>query len=309
MNNSTPVSRIPQPASRFKKVAVLMGGPSAEAEVSLRSGAAVSGALRAAGYAVDEVNPRDGELHFAADVEAVFIALHGAFGEDGVVQQKLCAMGMPYIGSGAEASRKSLDKLQSKQVFTAAGIPTAAYEVLTAPAPHALPLPLVVKPASEGSSIGLHCVRHEADWDAALRDALAHGNPVLVEKYIPGRELTVGLLGEDALPVVEIRAPDGWYDYGAKYTKGRTEYLVPAPLTAEQTARCQELGRRVFHALGCRDLGRVDLRLTPEDELFVLEMNTIPGFTETSLLPKAAAAAGVGFVELCDRIMQRAAVH
>ncbi|MCX7007672.1 MAG: D-alanine--D-alanine ligase [Kiritimatiellaeota bacterium] len=294
---------------KFKKVAVLMGGPSAEAEVSLRSGAAISKALRMAGYSVDEVNPKDGVLKFAADVEAVFIALHGAFGEDGVVQQKLCAMNMPYIGSGAEASRKSLDKLASKRVFAEAKIPTAAYEVLTAPGPHKLPLPLVVKPASEGSSIGLHCVRHEGDWDAAARDALAHGNPVLVEKYIPGRELTVGILGEDALPVVEICAPDGWYDYGAKYTKGRTEYHVPAALTAEQTARCQELGRHVFRALGCRDLGRVDLRLTPDNELFVLEMNTIPGFTETSLLPKAAAAAGINFVELCDRIMQRASVH
>ncbi len=294
---------------KFKKVAVLMGGPSAEAEVSLRSGAAVAGALRVAGYAVDEVNPKTGKLKFAADVEAVFIALHGAFGEDGVVQQQLCALKMPYIGSGAEASRRSLDKLLSKRVFEAAGIPTAEYEVLTAPGPHRLPLPLVIKPASEGSSIGLHCVRRKANWDEALRDALAHGNPVLVEKYIPGRELTVGLLGEDPLPVVEIRAPQGWYDYRAKYTKGCTEYLVPAPLTAKQTARAQELAQRVFHALGCRDLGRVDLRLTPGNQLFVLEMNTIPGFTETSLLPKAAAAAGISFVELCDRIMRRASVH
>ncbi len=286
-----------------------MGGPSAEAPVSLRSGAAIAKALRTAGYTVDEVDPKDGALTFAADVEAVFIALHGAFGEDGVVQQKLGAMNMPYIGSGPEASRKSLDKLASKRVFAAEEIPTPDYEVLTAPGPHTLPLPLVVKPASEGSSIGLHCVRQEAAWDGALRAALAHGNPVLVETYIPGRELTVGLLGEEALPVVEIRAPDGWYDYGAKYTQGRTDYLVPAPLTAEQTARAQALGRRVFQALGCRDLGRVDLRLTPADELFVLEMNTIPGFTETSLLPKAAAAAGINFVELCDRIMQRASVH
>ena len=294
---------------KFKKVAVLMGGPSAEAEVSLRSGAAIAGALRTAGYIVDEVNPQDGELKFAADVEAVFIALHGAFGEDGVVQGKLRALNMPYIGSGAEASRRSLDKLESKRVFVAEKIPTPDFEVLTAPTAHQLPLPLVVKPASEGSSIGLHCVRNEADWDGALRDALAHGNPVLVEKYIPGRELTVGILGDEALPVVEIRAPDGWYDFGAKYTKGRTEYLVPAPLTAEQTARAQELGLRVFRALGCRDLGRVDVRLSPEGEMFVLEMNTIPGFTETSLLPKAAAAAGISFVELCDRIMQRASVH
>jgi D-alanine-D-alanine ligase len=296
-------------ARKFKKVAVLMGGPSAEAEVSLRSGAAIAKALRSADYLVEEVNPQEGELKFAGDVEAVFIALHGTFGEDGAVQRRLRALNLPYIGSGAEASRKSFDKLESKRVFAAAQIPTPDYEVLTALRPHTLPLPLVVKPASEGSSIGLHCVRHESDWERALRDALAHGNPVLVEKYIPGRELTVGLLGEEALPVVEIRAPDGWYDYGAKYTKGLTEYLVPAPLTAEQAARAQDLARRVFQALDCRDLGRVDLRLSPENELFVLEMNTIPGFTETSLLPKAAAAAGINFVELCDRIMRRASVH
>lgn len=294
---------------KFKKVAVLMGGPSAEREVSLRSGAAIARGLCEAGYVVDTVDPQDGALRFAPDVEAVFVALHGAFGEDGEVQGKLRALRMPYTGSGVEASRKSLDKLSSKRVFIEGGIPTAEFEVLTAVAPHRLPLPLVVKPASEGSSIGLHCVRTEADWNAALADALQHGSPVLAEKYIPGRELTVGLLGMEALPVVEIRAPDGWYDYRAKYSKGRTEYLVPAPLTAEQTARCQELALRVFCALGCCDLGRVDMRLTPAGELFVLEMNTIPGFTETSLLPKAAQAAGISFAALCDRIMQRAAVH
>jgi D-alanine-D-alanine ligase len=293
---------------KFKKVAVLMGGPSAEREVSLRSGAAVARGLREAGYVVDEVDARDGELKFAADVEAVFVALHGAFGEDGVVQAKLRDMNMPYTGSGAEASRCSFDKLLSKQMFAKAGIPTPEYEVVTTATTHRLPLPVVVKPAQQGSSIGLHFVREEAEWEAALADALRYG-PALVERFIPGRELTVGLLGDDALPVVEIRAPDGWYDYGAKYTKGRTEYLVPAPLTPEQTVCAQELARRVFLVLGCRDLGRVDIRLTPAGEMSVLEMNTIPGFTETSLLPKAAQALGLGFAALCDRIMQRATVH
>ena len=293
---------------KFNKVAVLMGGPSAERAVSLRSGAAVARGLREAGYSVDEVDPQDGALQFASDIEAVFVALHGAYGEDGVVQEKLRALNMPYTGSGAEASRKAFDKLLSKGVFVAAKIPTPDYEVVTGPAAHRLPLPVVVKPACQGSSIGLHCVRVEADWNAALCDALQHGT-ALVERYVSGRELTVGLLGEAALPVVEVRAPDGWYDYGAKYTAGRTEYVVPAPLLPEQTKRCQDLARRVFQALGCCDLGRVDMRLTPEGKLFVLEMNTIPGFTETSLLPKAAAATGIGFAALCDRIMRRAAVH
>jgi len=293
---------------KFKKVAVLMGGPSAERAVSLRSGAAVARGLRETGYAVDEVDLRDGELKIATDVEAVFLALHGAYGEDGVVQEKLRALQMPYTGSGAEASRKAFDKLLSKRAFVAAAIPTPDYEVLSVAAAHRLPLPVVVKPACQGSSIGLHCVRAEGEWAGSLADALQHGT-VLVERYIPGRELTVGLLGDDALPVVEIRAPDDWYDYGAKYTTGRTEYQVPAPLTAEQTTKCQDLARRVFRVLGCCDLGRVDLRLTPDDQLFVLEMNTIPGFTETSLFPKAAAAAGLSFAALCDRIMRRAAVH
>jgi D-alanine-D-alanine ligase len=293
---------------KFKKVAVLMGGPSAEREVSLRSGAAVARGLRAAGYAVDEVDARDGSLKFHADVEAVFVALHGTFGEDGEVQAQLRARQMPYTGSGAEASRRAFDKLQSKRVFVEAGIPTPEYAVLTAVAACPLPLPVVVKPTRQGSSIGLHCVRAESDWAAALADALRYG-PVLVERFIPGRELTVGLLGDAALPVVEVRAPEGWYDYGAKYTQGRTDYLVPAPLTGAQTLRCQDLARRVFQSLDCRDLGRVDFRLSPTDELFVLEMNTIPGFTQTSLLPKAALAAGIDFAALCDRIMQRATVH
>ena len=287
---------------RFKEVAVLMGGPSAEREISLRSGVAVARGLREAGYVVDEVDPREGVLDFAPDVEAVFLALHGAFGEDGEVQAKLHALNMPYTGSGAAASHRSFDKLLSKRVFAAAGIHTPEYEVLATAAPHRLPLPVVVKPACQGSSIGLHCVQTETEWAAALVDTLRYG-PALIERFIPGRELTVGLLGDEALPVVEVRAPDGWYDYGAKYTQGRTEYLVPAPLTQEQTACAQALARRVFHALGCSDLGRVDLRLSPDNELFVLEMNTIPGFTETSLLPKAAQAVGIGFAALCDRIM------
>jgi len=296
-------------AHRFKKVAVLMGGPSPEREVSLRSGAAVARGLRAAGYDVAEADPADGQLRLAPDVEAVFIALHGAFGEDGAVQALLQQRGLPYTGAGAEASRVAFDKRRSKRVFAAQGIPTPAYAVAQDAGACPLPLPVVVKPARQGSSLGLHRVFAAADWAPALADARRYDAAVLVEQFIAGRELTVGFVGADALPVVEIRAPDGLYDYRAKYTAGLTEYLVPAPLPAPLAAACQALAARVFAALDGRDLGRVDLRLTPAGELFVLELNTIPGFTETSLLPKAARAAGMEFPELCDRIMRRAAVH
>ena len=296
-------------AERFNNVAVLMGGPSAERAVSLRSGAAVARGLRAAGYAVTEVDPQDGQLRLDAHIEAAFVALHGAFGEDGAVQALLRQRALPYTGAGVEASRTAFDKLSSKRIFVSHGIPTPDYEVLGPGAARTLPLPVVVKPVRQGSSIGLQRVFQEADWAPALADALRYEGGVLVERYIAGRELTVGFVGEEALPVLEIRAPDGWYDYAAKYTAGLTEYLVPAPLPEATARACQDLARRVFAALGGRDLGRVDLRMSPAGELFVLELNTIPGFTETSLLPKAARVAGLEFPELCDRIMRRATVH
>jgi len=296
-------------ADRFKQVAVLMGGPSDEREVSLRSGTAVARGLRAAGYTVAEVDPADGQLRLAADIEAVFVALHGAFGEDGTVQTLLQQRGLPYTGSGAAASRTAFDKRLSKCVFARQGIPSPEYEVLRAGGRRTLPLPVVVKPVRQGSSIGLHRVFAEADWAPALADAVRYNGSALVERFIDGRELTVGLVGTEALPVLEIRAPGGCYDFKAKYTPGLTDYLVPAPLAEETACACQDLARRVFAALEARDVGRVDLRLTPAGELFVLELNTIPGFTETSLLPKAARAAGLEFSELCDRIMRRATVH
>ncbi|MCX6995704.1 MAG: D-alanine--D-alanine ligase, partial [Kiritimatiellaeota bacterium] len=211
-------------ADRFKNVAVLMGGPSAERAVSLRSGTAVARGLRAAGYTVTEVDPRDGQLRLDAEVEAAFVALHGAFGEDGAVQALLRQRALPYTGAGEEASRTAFDKQLSKLVFVRHGIPTPDYEVLRPGAARTLPLPVVVKPVQQGSSIGLHRVVQEADWAPALTDALRYGGRALVERYIEGRELTVGLVGEDVLPVVEICAPGGQYDYKAKYTPGLTEY-------------------------------------------------------------------------------------
>lgn len=293
-------------SGRFKRVAVLKGGPSAEREVSLASGAAIAHALRGLGYDVAEVDVASESIELPHNMDAVFIALHGTFGEDGTLQAILEQRGIPFTGSGSSASRAAFDKAASKRIFEQRGIATARYEVLTRGMRRTLKLPVVVKPPRQGSSIGLSKVFEEAQWPAALDLALRHDQEALVEAYIPGVELTVGIVGDQVLPVVEIRAPDGHYDYQAKYTKGLTEYLVPAPLSAADTRHCQDLAWRTFVALGCRGMGRVDIRLTPEGHAYVLEMNTIPGFTETSLLPKAARAAGLEFPQLCEKILDLA---
>lgn len=291
---------------RFSKVGVLMGGPSSEREVSLRSGAAVAAGLREAGYHVTEIDVKTAALSLPAGLEAVFVALHGEFGEDGQVQKILENMRMPYTGSGPEASRHSFDKLLSKRAFIDYSIPTPDYEVLRRGAKRLIGLPAVVKPVRQGSSVGVNRVMDESQWQAAANDTWEYGENLLVEKFIPGRELTVGILGGEALPIVEIVAPDGWYDYKAKYTKGASQYFVPAAVDGKTATACREIAVRTFQALGCCDFARVDIRLSPKNEIYVLELNNIPGFTETSLLPKAAAKAGISFPELCDRIMNMA---
>jgi len=293
---------------RFRRVAVLMGGPSDEREVSLRSGRAVAQALRTAGYEVAEVVVDDGLPTLPAQTEAVFIALHGRFGEDGQVQCWLQQRGMPYTGSGPESSSASFDKRISKRIFESAKIPTPAWAVARAGDPCPLPLPVVVKPPRQGSSIGARKVAMESEWAAALEAALRYEEEALVEAFIPGRELTVGMLDGQPLPVIEIHARGGWYGYEEKYTPGLTRYDVPARLSATVTKRAQALAVETYRALGCRGMGRVDFRMTPEGDLFVLEMNTVPGFTETSLLPKAAGAAGLSFSDLCARILEKAAL-
>ena len=294
-------------AKRFGRVAVLMGGPSAEREISLRSGKAVAKGLREAGYEVTEIDVQGRTLAMPRGIEAVFVALHGEFGEDGGVQALLQARGIPYTGSSPAASRTSFDKKESKAVFAAHGVPTPAYEILREGQTRRLPLPVVVKPTCQGSSLGVSRVTSEAEWAPAASGAFAYGAEILVEAYIEGRELTVGIVDQEAMPVIEIVAPDGNYDFTAKYTKGQTDYRVPAPIDGAVYARCQAIALRTFHTLGCRGLARVDFRLSAAGELFVLELNNIPGFTETSLLPKAAAAHGLPFPQLCDRIMNTAA--
>ena len=294
---------------RFKKVGVLMGGPSTERDISLKSGRAVVEALRAAGYDVVDIDLKDRELDLPTGVEVVFVALHGEFGEDGQVQALLKERQIPYTGSGPAASRRSFDKLLSKRVFVEKGIPTPPFEILKRGQNRTLPLPVVVKPVRQGSSIGVHILFEESGWFGALNEALSYDGEVLVEAYIEGRELTVGVVGEQALPVIEIKAPNGFYNYQAKYTKGLTQYIVPAQIPPDRLAECHRLALLTFKALDCKDIGRVDFRMTPSGELFVLELNNIPGFTGTSLLPKAARAVGIEFPELCDRIVSMASVH
>ena len=296
----------------MKKIAVVMGGTSNEREVSLRSGAAVVEGLKEAGFdAVPVVLDADRIDGLPEGTEAVFIALHGGYGENGGVQEELDRLGIPYTGPGAAANRITIDKIATKRVLEKAGVPTPPYEVLPRGVDvTALPLPVVVKPPRDGSSVGISKVVEPGEWGAALEAARALDpqGEVLVEAYIPGREWTVGVVDGQALPVVEIKAPNGWYGFQEKYTKGVTEYVFPESAEdAPLVAKCQMLALVAFEAVGCRGVSRIDFRITPEGEPYALEINTIPGFTATSLLPKAAAKAGLTFSGLCEKLLTCAA--
>ena len=291
---------------KFNRVAVLKGGVSSEREVSLKSGAAIAQGLREGGYQVDEIDITTRSFSLPEGVEAVFIALHGQFGEDGDIQKMLVDMGMPFTGSGAESSRVSFDKILTRKRLIQKGVPVAPGEVLKHAGERTIPVPLVVKPPREGSSVGCYLVFEEHAWASAFEGAVRFSGEALVEEYIPGRELTVGVVDGQVLPVVEIKPATEWYDFNAKYVAGDTQYVVPAELDAETTARLQAIALKTFDCLGASGFGRVDFRLAPDGRAYVLELNAIPGFTATSLLPKAAQAAGIGFSELCCRIMELA---
>jgi D-alanine-D-alanine ligase len=294
---------------RGRKIVVMLGGTSAEREVSLRSGAAVARALRGLGHSVTELDPQDNDWLLPAGTEVVFLALHGTYGEDGTVQRRLEKLGVRYTGCGPEASRMAFDKSLTKERCVAAGIPTARYVVLdgaSAPWPEGWEPPVVLKPVCQGSSVGLEFVNQKAEWTGALANALQYDARVLVEERIIGREVTVGILADRALPLVEVRPHQGAYDYHNKYTKGATDYLYPAPMDASMTARAQEAALGVFRAIGGRDYARVDVMITSAGAPMVLEVNTLPGMTETSLLPKAAAAAGMDYATLCQRMIDLA---
>ena len=302
---------------RSVKVGVLLGGPSSEREISIRSGTAVCDALASAGFDLVRIDPKDTtavkENITEAGIDVAFIALHGSFGEDGAIQSILEEMKIPYTGSGPQASRLALNKVLSKKIFQDRGIPTPAYSVLERPnKPRSLVrdmgLPFVVKPASEGSSIGLSIVESPDQVDKALDEAFSYDREIILEKYIKGQDITVGILNEYPLPVIGIMPKEKFYSYHAKYTQGMTEYIIPADITQDLAQEAQQISLMAHQALGCRSFSRVDMILGDDGRISVLEVNTIPGLTNTSLLPKAAQAAGIDFIELCTTMVESALV-
>jgi len=304
---------------RFGKVAVLYGGRSAEREISLRSGSMVLAALNRSGVAAFGFDPAERPLEDLrrGGFDAAFIALHGKWGEDGTVQGALELLGIPYTGPGVMASAVALDKLMTKRIWDSVGLPVPAHEVLTAASRSRdvvgrLGLPLIVKPSREGSTLGLTKVQRAAQLRAAWRAASACDDSVIAEAFIDGRELTVAVLGAGvdarALPVIEIRAPGGNYDYQNKYFTDVTEYLCPAPLSRALTRRIQELSVAAYRAIDCEGWARVDLMLDAQDRPFLLEINTSPGMTDHSLVPMAARAEGVDFDSLVLRILADASL-
>lgn len=326
------------------KVALLMGGRSAEREISLRTGAGIARALQNLGHEVAAVDAADGRLlptgdsaalaapgttppaapaqsamtgvtraPAVTDSDVVFLALHGGAGENGTVQALLELAGRPYTGSGVLASALAMNKAMSKKVFAHAGIPTPLWQEVSSGA-RAADIdvralggwPIVVKPNEEGSTVGLTIVSRAEDLDEALELAFQYGSVALVEQYIPGRELTVAVLGDEALPIVEIRPEGGHYDYESKYTAGRSQYFCPAELPEALAARIRKLGIDAARCLGCSGVSRADFRLSPDGDPFCLEVNTIPGMTPTSLVPMAARAAGMSYDQLVARMLDLA---
>ena len=290
-------------------ITVMLGGPSAEREVSLRTGAAVAKALRSLGHTVAELDPKEPDWKLASGTEVVFLALHGTYGEDGTVQDELERLGMPYTGCDPQASRIAFDKVLTKQRCVERGVPTARHIILESamsPWPSGWQPPVVLKPVCQGSSVGLQFVDRIEDFSGALAESLRFDTRVLMEERIVGRETTVGILDGQALPVVEVRPKRGSYDYQNKYTAGATEYFCPAMFDPATTANIQAAAMGAFEAIGGRDYSRVDVMVRANGDPVVLEVNTLPGMTETSLLPKAAAAAGLSYEQLCQRMIDLA---
>ncbi|MGH7233359.1 MAG: D-alanine--D-alanine ligase [Nitrospiraceae bacterium] len=295
------------------RIGVLMGGQSAERDISLKTGQAVYAALLRRGYeaVTIDVDTSVAQRLREQKVDLAFMALHGPGGEDGTIQGLLDVMGIPYTGSGVRASAIAMHKETTKILLDSCGIPVPAGTVVRAGKrsqdmrvpPTGLKWPVVVKPASQGSTIGVTIVRAAAQWREALRRAHQHDREALVESYIPGREVTVSILSGTPLPAIEVVAPGGFYDYQAKYQKGRTHYLCPAPLPAKIGKRIRELALQTYEIVGCAGAARVDFRITPKGRPYVLEINTTPGMTETSLLPMAAARAGIDYDSLTERIL------
>ena len=307
------MSQVSRSELKTKRIGVLLGGMSVEREVSLRTGAAVSNALREAGLEVVEIDVQKdlAQRLMAEKVEVAFIALHGRYGEDGCVQGLLESLFIPYTGSGVLASAVGMEKVFAKQIFIGHGIPTPPHHAFP-DADHALaaadslafPFPVVVKPSREGSSVGVHMCKTRDQYRAAVLDASRYAGALLVEKYVKGREVQGAVLDDVSLGAIEIVPANEFYDYEAKYQTGSgTKYLFPAPLPADQYQRVNDVCLSAHRALGCCGATRSDVIVTDQGEVFLLEVNTLPGMTATSLLPKIAAGQGIDFTELCVRLL------
>ncbi|MDO8736380.1 MAG: D-alanine--D-alanine ligase [Thermoleophilia bacterium] len=301
-------------------IAVLKGGRSLERNISLKSGARVEKALREKGYATEGIDVDESLVKQLKDLkpDAAFIAMHGRSGEDGTIQELLDILDIPYTGSDVLPSIRCMDKVLSKHIFVADGIPTPPFYAFNRDAFQELgavdtmPIigkelgyPIVVKPAAQGSALGIRFAHTESELPAALISAFSFDNKVLLEKYVKGTELAVSILGKEprALPIVEVRPKTDFFDFESRYTMGKADYLVPAEIPEAAAAEVTELSLRVFKTLGCSGFGRVDIMMDESGGLQVLEINTIPGFTETSLLPMAAQAVGIGFNDLVEEIL------
>jgi len=295
-----------EPGGRLR-VTVLAGGPSAEREISLASGRAIAAALRSRGHEVfvSDIGPDNlGALDHPADV--VFPALHGTFGEDGTLQRIMEQRGLRFVGSGSAASATAMNKVATKRVAERLGVPTPPYEVVVPPGRATLVPPVVVKPVAQGSSVATTVVRDAAQLQPTVERVAEQFGEALVEQFIPGCELTIGFLGRQTLPPIRIRPSREFYDYQAKYLDDRTEYLFETGFSSAVLERAAALSRRVFDALGCRHLARLDWIVGHDESLWFLEVNTIPGFTSHSLVPKAAARMGISFEELVERLVHMA---
>ncbi len=294
-----------------KKIGVLMGGLSSERDISIRTGSLVAAALTRKGYITATIDVgRDLPQRLLNErIEVAFIALHGKYGEDGCVQGLLEVMGIPYTGSGVSASAVCMDKLLTKEILEQHAIATPKFSVLRkdeAGNPPSVRYPVVVKPLREGSTIGIHVVSGRKDLSSAMDNAFQYGDTILLEEYIAGREVTAGIIGDKPLPLIEIVPQGGFYDFNTKTTSGMAEYIVPAKLPSAVSRNMQDTALKAHKALGCRYVSRVDFRVDPAGQPYILEVNTIPGMTDTSLLPKAAGEAGISYDDLVEMILSSA---
>ena len=292
-----------------KKIAVLMGGPGTEREVSLATGRGVTKALRSLGAEVVEIDVRDENFQLPRDIDLGFITIHGTFGEDGQIQTILERRGIAYTGDGVSGSEIAFDKIRTKKKFLEHGVTTPPWEVIHAGQRPTIPLPIVVKPARQGSTVGIGIVKNKNELESAIAEASKYDRELLIEKFVSGRELTIGIVGDEALPILEIIPKGGFYDFNNKYpflnpqAGGAAEHVCPAKIDAEKTKQIQELALRAFRSAGLQVYARVDAILAENGQPYILEINTIPGMTEASLLPEAAQAAGMSYPDLCARII------